>query len=768
MLKLLVATGLCALCTFAEAAPLALITNNLDRTVSVINTDTRLVEKTVSVGVNPVGVAIAPDATVAYISNSGDATVSVLALDTLTVVQTIAVGAGAGGMDISADGKSLYVANRDAASVSVIDTATAAVTHTLAVGSNPRMVTLSADGALAFVSNYQSNNVTVIDTLSLQTLATVAVGKGPLGITANPDTQEIYVANQLANSLSVIDSSTLAVTHTITTGARPSAPVVVSATQQVYVSNRDGNTLAVIDIASKTVVKTLAVGDSPHGVAVSHDGAQVYVANYFGDNVSVVNTADYTIANTIVAGNGPFALGDFIVPPPPEVVRSPNIIFLVTDDMNVGDAAFMPQLQTLIARQGITFSNAFVTQSTCCPSRASMLRGQYPHNTGIHRTGDAFLVFKDAGTDSETIATHMQTNGYRTAFFGKYFNDYSGDSGRKYIPPGWSEWYALLLKSFYDYNMNVNGLNIKYGVQPEDYQTDVLAGYALDSVKALATDPRPLFAWIAVSAPHLPAAPADRHLQEFIGQPVPRSEAFNEADVKDKPQWIKDLKSLNSITQDTIDNIYRDRLRSLLAVDDMIGNLVTELAAQGELDNTYFIFTSDNGFQLGEHRLDYGKGTAYDESIRIPLLIRGPGIPAGVTREHLVANNDFMPTMVDLSAGYVPAIADGRSLQPLLSATPPATSAWRQRLLIQKTMDPVVLPQNFMPPHYYAIRDRNFLYVEYPTTGEKEFYDMRTDPAQARSKHKSAPATQLSDYATKLQSLIGCQQQACRTAEDAL
>lgn len=759
---------LCALSISVDAAPLALITNNLDRTVSVVNTETHQVEQTITVGSHPVGVAISPDASKAYISNSGAASLSVIDLASRVVTNTVSVGNNPGGISVSADGSQVYVTNRDDDTVSIVDTASTLVIATVSVGDSPRTVVPAVSGSLAYVSNFKDNTVSVIDTQSQALVSTIGVGSGPLGVALNPSGAEVYVANQLGNSVSVIDTSTQTVTRTLSAGARPSSLVVLPTLNQLYIANRDGNSVSVIDLATWASVYSIPVGSGPHGIGATEDGAEVYVANYFGDSVSVISTADHVVTSTIPVGNGPFALGKFIVPDTPAVVsEGPNIIFILTDDMNVGDAQYMPNLQSMLAAQGVTFTNAFVTSTSCCPSRASMLRGQYPHNTSIHRTGDAFDIFTSLGYDQETVATHLQASGYRTAFYGKYFNDYSGKDAREYIPPGWTEWYALLLKGYYQYNMNVNGAFLSYGIDPEDYQTDVLAGFALESVKALATDPRPLFQWIAVSAPHLPSTPADRHLLEFQDLTSPRTESFNEPDVSDKPQWIKDLAIFSTEDEVTIDTIYRDRLRSLLAVDDMIGSLVAELESLGELNNTYFVFSSDHGFQLGEHRLEYGKGTAYEESIRVPLVIRGPGVPAGETREHLVINNDFMPTMVDMGAGYIPALADGRSLMPLLSTTPTAISNWRQRFLVQKTMDPLVIPKEYLPDNYYAVRDKYRLYTEYYESDEKELYDMRSDPYQVRSKHKSVSSTLLDTYAAQLQSLIGCQQQACRDAEGA-
>ena len=188
--------------------------------------------------------------------------------------------------------------------------------------------------------------------------------------------------------------------------------------------------------------------------------------------------------------------------------------------------------------------------------------------------------------------------------------------------------------------------------------------------------------WLGTKAPHAPA-PRPPPRERLPGVPVPRPPSFDEEDVSDKPAWVRDNPPLDPEQIASHEDLYRKRLQSMLAVDDMIGRLVDALRKNGELDNTYIFFTSDNGFHMGQHRLTTGKWTAYEEDIRVPLIVRGPGVPEGRTLPHLVLNNDFAPTFADLAGAKTPYFVDGRSLVPLLTDDLPSRmtggkpSSWR-------------------------------------------------------------------------------------------
>jgi arylsulfatase A-like enzyme len=228
--------------------------------------------------------------------------------------------------------------------------------------------------------------------------------------------------------------------------------------------------------------------------------------------------------------------------------------------------------------------------------------------------------------------------------------------------------------------------------------------------------------------------------------------------------------SLDSAEEKRIDELYPDRLRTMAAVGEMIGGLLRTLEQTGKLDNTYVVLTSDNGYHMGQHRLGLGKQTAYEEDIRVPLMIRGPGLPAGVSRDEMVLNNDFAPTFADLAGLPPPASVDGRSFASLLDRTKRNDpSSWRTAFEIRnwdnkrnETSYRAVTP---VPP-YRAVRTQRYLYVEY-AAGERELYDLRKDPYELHNLHDSADPDLISKLDARLDALRDCAGEGCRAAEDA-
>jgi arylsulfatase A-like enzyme len=324
----------------------------------------------------------------------------------------------------------------------------------------------------------------------------------------------------------------------------------------------------------------------------------------------------------------------------------PNILFIITDDQDIETLAYMPRLQALLVDRGTTFTNMFVTYPVCCPSHASILTGRYPHNTGILGNNPplgGFVKFRDSGQESSTIGTWLQAAGYRTVRIGKYLVGYSDRS--TYVPPGWDEWHAFFGGStkFFNYSLNENGRVVQYGDAESDYVNDVLADKVVDFIKrAEAKDDQPFFIFFAPPAPHAesvangPSRPAPRHEGRFAKRLAPRTPSFNEADVSDKPPVIQQRPLLSEKEIAEIDHEYRTRIEALLSVDEAIERIVQALSDHGELQNTYIFFTSDNGYHLGQHRLIRGKGNVYEEDIRVPMVVRGPGVPARAKVDHLV------------------------------------------------------------------------------------------------------------------------------------
>jgi N-acetylglucosamine-6-sulfatase len=476
--------------------------------------------------------------------------------------------------------------------------------------------------------------------------------------------------------------------------------------------------------------------------------------------------------------------------PPAGVLRTsdgPNVILILTDDLDARllpeHSADYPNLRKLAA-EGTTFENAFVTDPLCCPSRATILRGQYAHNHHIVGNwlpqGGGAEKFRDLGHEGSTVATWLQDEGYRTVLVGKYMNDYYGD----YVPAGWDDWYAIA-GGHTSVDLNKNGHIRRY--DPERYHLDdVLADKAAGYVRRSSDDGAPFFMWVGTQAPHAPATPAPRHEETFPEARLPRSPSFDEEDVSDKPDWVRDNPSLDQGWIAPMEDLYRKRLQSMLAVDEMVGRLVAALKARGELENTYIFFTSDNGWHAGEHRLTPGKWTAYEEDTRVPLIVRGPGVPAGRTLEHLVLNNDLAPTFADLAAATeaTPPFVDGRSLRPLLTNGTPPADDWRSAFLVEartEILGPTAVPvlsgdplpedwqraprEDWGRPGLEAVRTGEHLYVEYGT-GERELYDLKGDPYQLENRYESAAPELLSRLKGRLAALRGCSGDDCRAAED--
>ena len=486
--------------------------------------------------------------------------------------------------------------------------------------------------------------------------------------------------------------------------------------------------------------------------------------------------------------------------------RSPNIVFILTDDLDVAEIAYMPKLQELMVKPGASFNNALVNVSLCCPSRSTILRGQYSQNTqiiGNNLPDGGYEKFHSNGDEGSTIATWLKDAGYRTMLAGKYLNGYPGPVSQTFVPPGWSEWYSAAKGNAYgeyNYILNENGKLVEYKNKPEDYGTDVYTRKTIDFIQRTTKEGKPFFVYFAPYAPHSPQTPAPRHEKLFADEMLPRPLNFNEADVSDKPAYIKNRPKLSERQINQIQDAYRDRLRSLQAVDDMIGNLFDTLKQTGQLDNTYVFFMSDNGFHLGNHRLANGKWTPYEEDVHVPLIVRGPGVPANVRLDHIVGNSDLAPTWADLARIQAPGFIDGRSFVSLLKSNPPSTmTAWRQCYLISRgdpdkdtapdenesvmnhspEMEGLLEPPDTMPfevagpmpqgavavPAFQGLHTQFYKYVEYKT-GEKELYDLRVDPYELNNLAAKANPDLLTELATRLHELEKCSAANCRAIEE--
>jgi len=395
----------------------------------------------------------------------------------------------------------------------------------------------------------------------------------------------------------------------------------------------------------------------------------------------------------------------------------PSVLVIMTDDQRADTLWAMPTVGSELIGQGVTFTNAFVSNSLCCPSRASTLTGAYSHTTGVWRNQPPYGGW-DSFVDTSTVATWLHDAGYRTGFFGKYLNRYWNPAyASGYVPPGWDRWVAFPRSGYFDYDLNIDGVIRSFGSAPEDYSTSVLADEAASFIRS---EKGPILVWFTPYAPHNPATPEPRYATAFSDLAPWRPASYNEPDVSDKPTWLQKLRPLDAEKQAGIDAFRIDQYRTLLSVDDAVGELLAALRDSGRLHNTLIVFMSDNGILWGEHRWRT-KRVAFEEAIRIPFVVRyDPLVRVPRTDPNLVLNIDVAPTISDVAGVSAPG-ADGASLLPLL-ADPSAP--WRDAFLIERLQK-----KRDLLPTYCGVRTDRYLYTVY-VTGDRELYDLQSDPLE--------------------------------------
>jgi N-acetylglucosamine-6-sulfatase len=453
-----------------------------------------------------------------------------------------------------------------------------------------------------------------------------------------------------------------------------------------------------------------------------------------------------------------------------------NVVVVLTDDQEPASLRVMETAQRELIERGTSFGNAYATLPQCCPSRATLLTGQYAHNHGV-RGNEPELGGYAHLDNSQTIATWLDAAGYHTAWVGKYLNGYGepkksqvpGEAALTDVPEGWDRWWVPVDHTeamMYGYALNENGSVRRYGTTPADYQTDVLAGKATGFVREAAAETGPFLLVVAPTAPHKESdlrvgppttpprdpRPAPRHLGAFASERFPRPPSFGRAD-PGQPLAARLVRKYagrpHGLDQAELENSYQSRLESLLAVDDLVGGLIAELRRSGELDRTLVVFTSDQGFVLGEHGL-VGKQLPYEESVRVPLIVRGPGIEAGREVEAPVANVDLAPTIVAAAKASPRLQMDGVSLLPSLQ---------EGRRLPQRD----ILLEGFEGLPFAAVRTTGgYAYLE-TDLGEAELYDLQADPYQRRNLADLPRYADLRQrLAPRLDELRDCAGEACR------
>jgi arylsulfatase A-like enzyme len=458
--------------------------------------------------------------------------------------------------------------------------------------------------------------------------------------------------------------------------------------------------------------------------------------------------------------------------PNPQPLR-PNIVFILTDDQrwdttdgthSPSGAFIMPRTRAELAERGLELPQAFLTTPLCCPSRASILSGQYAHRTGVYKNGGNNGGADDFA-DAQSIAVWLRDAGYRTSLVGKYLNGYAAlwdDTDPPYVPPGWTHWYGMENVAFYNYTIvepdALGGYHeVFYGNTPADYSTDVLREKAKGFISNAVSAGDPFFLYLSFKAPHLPQIPAPRHEGMFQNLPPWRPPSYNEPDVSDKPTWMQNTPQLTPAQQADLDQVRIDQLEMLQAVDEAIGGSTTygitgvleHIRNLGVEDDTIVVFFADNGWHWGEHRTR-AKNKPYEESIRSPMMVRYPKlVPLPRVDQKMALNIDFAPTFAELGGAGVPIFEDGVSLIGLFDGTAPT---WRTDFLTEGW-------PNAFP--WATVREAQWKYTEIPvtpgdpmTTFELELYDLVNDPYELTSLHADpGQAARIATMAARLRQL---------------
>lgn len=451
--------------------------------------------------------------------------------------------------------------------------------------------------------------------------------------------------------------------------------------------------------------------------------------------------------------------------------RPPNLVVVLLDDADVEITEAMPRLRSLFFDKGVRFSSHIANTPLCGPSRAILMSGQYAHNNKVYYNNGpegGYTPWMKGGYDERSLGPWLQARGYRTGIFGKYINDYPTGQAETFVPKGWDDFRGILSDREahnIHFTMNENGALKLYEASKGGYQTDVLSARMGSFIRAKAAVDKPFFAFLSLSAPHVPPEPAERYLKEFAGETAPRKPSYDEADLSDKPKALREQSQpLTKADVLQIDLTYREMKASLLSVEDAMEALIKTLTETGELSRTFIFFTSDNGWFRGEHRIPGEKYAPYEESIRVPMIVRGPGVPENRAIDNVIGIVDLTPTLLDLAGAPDTELSqrDGRSYAPLLAPASKTTVPWRESILIEHFGGGAP----FRVRSYSGVRSENDVYIEY-VTGEKEYYDLRKDPYQMDNKAASLSAKEANRLSAHVAALKDCVAEACRKAESA-
>lgn len=466
--------------------------------------------------------------------------------------------------------------------------------------------------------------------------------------------------------------------------------------------------------------------------------------------------------------------------------KRPNIILILADDLDkkLGTTEYMPNLKTYLIDRGVEIDDFLITTPMCCPSRINLLRSQYTHNHTVYNNSapnGGFPKFFETGFEKSTLPVWLQAAGYRTALIGKYMNAYPLTDDRTYVPPGWTEWYSPGKKNAYDgfdYYLNENGTLVAYPPTQDNFFTDVMSRKGVDFIDRAAQEKTPFFLMLSAFAPHEPSTPAPRHQNLLPDISAPRPPSFNEEDMSDKSFDMSHNPLLSEDDIQRIDERYRQRVLSMLSVDEMIPEIFKTLEKNGILENTYIIFTSDQGFTLGEHRIVEGKSSFFEEDIVVPFVVRGPNIPEGekITDE-LTTVIDIAPTISTWAGVVPPDFVDGRSFAELLDknvihkknirntflleeyAFKGEEQGWKIPNIFASLVIPH-LPEAEDVPKMIGIRTLEYTYLERPD-GFVELYNLAEDPYQLQNIASVVSPDLINSFSVLLHQMENCKASEC-------
>ncbi len=443
-------------------------------------------------------------------------------------------------------------------------------------------------------------------------------------------------------------------------------------------------------------------------------------------------------------GRSPGEAGEQATMRASDVNPRPNIVVIMDDDLNTRSMAELPEITSLLGGTG--FSASFVSYPLCGPSRVSFWRGQYAHNHGVIDNATACEGMR--GPDADALPVWLKGAGYKTAMIGKYANNCQDAA---YVPPGWDEFSPMIGK---ERGMAINGKE----VQISGNSTELFSSMAQDFVKRQGTSGEPWMCWVGVTAPHSPPEVAPEYADFFTDTDLPTPPNFN-AYGRNEPDWLAAYPKLPDSEIERMTKLYRKQLRSMMSVRDLIRDVKATLAETGQ--EAYIFFTSDNGYHMGNHRMIEGKVVHFEEDIRIPLWVSGPGV-AEQSRDELILNNDLAPTIADLAGAPVPDWVDGRSYAAILRGESPS---WRRYVGLEGWKQKALQPTIPAAPSRRGVRDANQKFVKY-STGETEWYRLDSDPRELKNKPRSDNPTgfdRLEAAADRIYRSAGAK---CRAAED--